>query len=55
MHKHVTNNCYYEYFDSFRYSILSFLRNIDNFKDDLKTLITFKFQKLNYDIANFVK
>ena len=55
MHKHVTDNCYYEYFDSFRYPILSFLRNIDNFKDDLKTLITFKFQKLNYDIANFVK
>ena len=30
-------------------------RNIDDFKDDLKTLITFKFQKFNYDIANFVK
>jgi transposase len=55
MHKHVTNNCYYEYFENFRYSILSFLRNIADFKDDLKTLITFKFQKLNYDIANFVK
>lgn len=55
MHKHVTNNCYHEHFDNFRYSILSFLRNIDSFKDDLKTLVTFKFQKLNYDIANFVK
>jgi transposase len=55
MHKHVTNNSYYQHFENFRYSILSFLRNIDDFKDDLKTLITFKFQKLNYDIANFVK
>lgn len=55
MHKHVTNNSYYEYFENFRYSILSFLRNLDNFKDDLKSLFTFKFQKLNYDLANFVK
>jgi transposase len=55
MHKHVTNNCYYEHFDSFRYSVLSFLRNIDDFKNDLQSLITFKFQKLNYSVANFVK
>ena len=55
MHKHVTNNCYYEHFETFRYSLLSFLRNIDGFKDDLKSLLTFKFQKLNYSIANFVK
>jgi transposase len=55
MHKHVTNNCYYEQFENFRYSILSFLKNIDNFKDDLRNLLTFKFQRLNYKIANFVK
>jgi transposase len=55
MHKHVTNNCYYEHFEGFRYSILSFLRNLDNFKDDLKSLLTFKFQKLNYSLGNFVK
>jgi transposase len=55
MHKHVTNNCYYEHFESFRYSLLSFLRNIDQFKNDLKNLLTFKFQKLNYSVADFVK
>jgi transposase len=55
MHKHVTNNCYYEHFESFRYSVLSFLKNIDDFKNDLQSLLTFKFQKLNYNIANFVK
>ncbi len=55
MHKHVTNNCYYEQFESFRYSVLSFLRNIDDFKNDLQSLMTFKFQKLNYNIANFAK
>lgn len=55
MHKHVTNNCYYEHFEAFRYSLLLFLRNIDNFKEDLKTLLTFKFQKLDYSLSNFVK
>lgn len=55
MHKHVTNNWFYQYFEDFRYSLLSFLRNIDNYTDDLKTLLTFKFQKLNYSMANFVK
>ncbi len=55
MHKHVTNNAYYEHFEVFRYSLLSFLRNIDEFKNDLKSLLTFKFQKLNYRVANFVK
>ncbi len=55
MHKHVTNNWFYERFEDFRYSILSFLKNIDDYKDNLKTLLTFKFQKLNYDMANFVK
>lgn len=55
MHKHVTNNCYYERFEHFRYSLLLFLRNIDEFKNDLKNLLTFKFQKLNYTVANFVK
>lgn len=55
MHKHVTNNWFYERFEDFRYSILSFLRNIDDYKSDLKTLLTFKFQKLNYGMANFVK
>ena len=55
MHKHVTNNQFYEYFEDFRYSLLSFLRNLDNYTDDLKTLLTFKFQRLNYSMANFVK
>jgi transposase len=55
MHKHVTNNCYYEHFDNFRYSILSFLNNIGDFKSELQSLLTFKFQKLNYNLANFVK
>lgn len=55
MHKHVTNNWFYERYEDFRYSILSFLKNIDDYKDDLKTLLTFKFQKLNYDVVNFAK
>jgi transposase len=55
MHKHVTNNWFYECFDDFRYSILSFLKNIGNYKHDFESLLTFKFQKLNYSIANFVK
>lgn len=55
MHKHVTNNCYYEHFETFKYSVLAFLRNIDQFKNELKDLLTFKFQKLNYSLANFVK
>ena len=49
MHKYVTNNYYYQHFENFRYSILSFLRNIDNFKNELQTLLTFKFQNLNYN------
>lgn len=55
MHKYVTNNCYYEHFESFKYSILYFLRNIGDLKNELKTLLTFKFQKLDYCMANFVK
>ena len=55
MHKHVTNNDYYQHFESFRYSIISFLKNVDQYKDELKSLLTFKFQKLNYKIVNFVK
>lgn len=55
MHKHVTNNWFYERFDDFRYSLLSFLKNIYDYKNDLETLLTFKFQKLNYDMANFAK
>ena len=55
MHKNVTNNWFYEYFEDFRYSILSFLRNIHNYKNNLDSLLTFKFQKLNYQMANFVK
>ena len=55
MHEHVTNNEYYQHFDNFRYSIVAFLRNLDQYKDELKTLLTFKFQKLNYKVANFVK
>ena len=51
----LTNNCFYEYFEDFRYSILSFLKNIDNYKEDLKTLLTFMFQKLDYSTTNFVK
>ncbi|MEN9945895.1 MAG: hypothetical protein RLZZ293_281, partial [Pseudomonadota bacterium] len=51
----VTNNCYYEHFDNFRYSILSFLNNIGDFKSELQSLLTFEFQKLNYNLANFVK
>ena len=53
MHKHVTNNQYYERYENFKYSILSFLKNIDNYKDELNTLLTFKFQKLNYNLAKF--
>jgi transposase len=30
MHKNVTNNWFYERYEDFRYSILSFLKNIDN-------------------------
>ena len=55
MHEHVTNNEYYQHFDNFRYSIIAFLKNIDQYKDELKSLLTFKFQKLNYKVANFVK
>ena len=55
MHEHVTNNQYYQHFDNFRYSIIAFLKNIDQYKDELKSLLTFKFQKLNYKVANFVK
>jgi transposase len=53
MHKKVTNNHYYEHFENFKYNVLSFLRNIQNYKSELDSLITFKFQKLNYSIANF--
>lgn len=55
MHKHVTNNEYYQHFDNFKYSIIAFLKNIDQYKDQLKSLLTFKFQKLNYKVTNFVK
>lgn len=55
MHEHVTNNEYYQHFDNFRYSIISFLKNIDQYKDGLKSLLTFKFQKLNYKVPNFAK
>jgi transposase len=54
MHKHVTNNHYYEHFENFKYHVLSFLRNIQNYKSELESLISFKFQKLNYNVANFV-
>lgn len=53
MHKKVTNNHYYEHFENFKYHVLSFLRNIQNYKSELDSLITFKFQKLNYNVANF--
>ncbi|MEN9946966.1 MAG: hypothetical protein RLZZ293_1352, partial [Pseudomonadota bacterium] len=29
--------------------------NIGDFKSELQSLLTFKFQKLNYNLANFVK
>jgi transposase len=53
MHKRVTNNRYYEHFENYRYQLLSFLRNIQEYKSDLDSLITFKFQKLNYSVADF--
>lgn len=55
MHKEVTSNVYFTCFQSFSYAILSFLKNINNFAEKLKSLLTFKFQKLNYTKAVFVK
>ncbi len=55
MHKKVTNNCYYEHFPEFRKSIMSFFNNIKKYKNELNTLLTFNFQKLNYNVGNFVK
>lgn len=55
MHKKVTNNQYYEHYAGFKQAIISFFENIHQYENELKTLLTFRFQKLDYATANFAK
>jgi transposase len=55
MHKKVTNNHYYEHFSDFKSAILSFFDNFNDYKNEIESLLTFKFQKLVYNVGNFVK
>ena len=44
--KKVINSYYYEKFDDFKKAVLGFFKNIKNYKDELESLLTLKFQLL---------
>lgn len=46
LRKKVINTKFYQTFEGFRKAILTFFDNIDSYKDELQTLITFNFQRL---------
>lgn len=39
IHKYITNNYYYEYYENFRYPIVTFLQHIDDFKNKFRTCL----------------
>lgn len=43
-HQKVTNNHYFETFDEFRRTTLKFFRNLDSYRQELRTLLTDNFQ-----------
>ena len=42
--KKVINNCYYESYDIFKKTVMDFFENINDYQDELATLLTEKFQ-----------
>ena len=44
MQQQILNGYYYDTYDKFKLAIILFFENIKDYKDDLKTLMTLKFQ-----------
>lgn len=49
MRKKVLSGYYYETYDNFKKTVKSFFENIGEYEDDLRSLMTLKFQRLNWD------
>lgn len=49
--KKVINSCYYESYDIFKKTVMKFFENIKDYHDELKTLLTEKFQLIGTQIS----
>ncbi len=47
LRKEIINTKFYPTFEEFRRAVLAFFENINEYKDQLQTLITFNFQRLS--------